>query len=62
MTTKKFLRSKNKKIGGVCSGLSNFFGVDESLIRLIFLIGIFTPFPTILVYFIIWFITPIEKN
>ena len=59
---KRLLRSKYREIGGVCGGLSEYFNIDESLIRLLFLVGIFTPFPTILFYILLWIIIPTEKD
>ena len=35
---KKLRKGKDKKIAGVCSGLAEFFGVDASIIRILFLL------------------------
>lgn len=36
---KKFQRDTNNKvIGGVCSGLANYFGIDAALLRVLFVI------------------------
>ena len=41
---KKLYRANSSTVGGVCKGLSKYFIVDESLIRIIFFALIFTPF------------------
>jgi phage shock protein PspC (stress-responsive transcriptional regulator) len=59
---KTLFRSKKSKIAGVCQGLGEFTGVDPTILRLLFVIGLFTPFPVILTYLIMWIIIPKEKN
>ena len=34
MTDKKLYLSEHKKLGGVCGGLAEFFGIDATLVRL----------------------------
>jgi len=51
----------NNWIGGVCSGLGKFFGVDPMIWRLVFLFGtVFTIFPFIVSYIIMWIVIPGE--
>ena len=50
------------KLGGVCAGLSEMFQVDVTLIRVLWFVGIWTPFPAILTYFIAWIIVPEKEN
>jgi phage shock protein PspC (stress-responsive transcriptional regulator) len=57
---KKLTRSTDKIIGGVCKGLSNYFEIDKSIVRIIFLTLIFTSFPIILTYLFMWMIIPLE--
>lgn len=47
----------NKVIGGVCSGIANYFGIDVVVIRVIFLILLFTGVG-ILPYLILWIAVP----
>jgi len=55
---KKFYRSESdKKIWGVCSGLARYTNTDISIWRILFLAGIFTPFPAILFYCIATIVT-----
>lgn len=55
---KLYRNSENAMIAGVCSGIADYFGIDPILVRLIFVLGLFTTFPFILMYIIIWIITP----
>ena len=58
---KKLYRPTNGKISGVCKGISKYFNIDESIIRIIFVALVFTPFPIIITYLFMWMIIPIEK-
>ncbi|MBQ1833758.1 MAG: PspC domain-containing protein [Treponema sp.] len=35
MSEKKLFKSKNKMIAGVCSGFAEFFGVDPTIVRIV---------------------------
>lgn len=61
---KKLYRDKDKGIvGGVCTGLGHYFGVDSIWIKIIFLIFVFAGFGTgVLAYFILWVIVPEAKT
>lgn len=58
---KKLERPSNSAIAGVCKGLSEYFNIDESIIRIIFVALIFTPFPIIITYLLMWLIIPSER-
>lgn len=58
---KKLSRATDGTIGGVCKGLSNYFEIDESIIRIIFVVLIFTAFPIIITYLFMWMIIPSER-
>jgi phage shock protein C len=51
----------NKVIGGVCSGLANYFGTEPLLFRAIFLLIIFIGGGGVLVYIILWAVLPEGK-
>lgn len=36
---KKLMKGSDKKLSGVCSGLANYFGIDATIVRLIFAIA-----------------------
>jgi phage shock protein C len=50
MPTRQLQRSRsNRRIAGVCGGLATFFGINPTLVRLIFVL-----------YLILWFVMPEE--
>ncbi len=62
---KRLYRSKQeKKISGVCGGIAVFFGVDPTIIRLLFiLITVFTAIlGGVIAYIIMAFIIPVEPD
>jgi len=60
MDRKIYLSDANKKVGGVCGGLGDYFNMDPTLIRLIWgLCTIMTGFfPGIIAYIVAWAIIP----
>ena len=49
----------NKVLGGVCSGLGNYFNIDPTFWRILFFIFCFVPaVPGILIYIILWIAMP----
>lgn len=64
LKTKKLYRNPDDRvISGVCSGLSTYFGVDVALVRLLFVLCLFVSFGSfLLIYFILWVITPEAKT
>ena len=60
--TSKLYRDENRKIlGGVCSGIANYFKVDPVWIRLLFALTAFAYGITILVYIVMWVVVPGSK-
>ena len=54
--------STNRMIAGVCAGLGNYFNVDPTVVRLLFVLGIFLAGPAVLlVYIIMAVVTPEES-
>ncbi len=53
-------RSKDDvKIAGVCAGIADFFGLDTTLVRVLYLLAtIFTAFAGSIVYVILWMVVP----
>ncbi|MFW5981749.1 MAG: PspC domain-containing protein [Halanaerobiaceae bacterium] len=60
MSNKKIYRSrKDKIIGGVCGGLAEYFDIDSTLVRLVFILLFLSPNGIgILFYIIPWIIIP----
>jgi phage shock protein C len=57
--TKRLYRdTKNKVIGGVCSGIAEYLNVDPVIIRLLWVIAILAWGAGILAYLIAWIIIP----
>ncbi|MDD8019774.1 MAG: PspC domain-containing protein [Acidobacteriota bacterium] len=62
---KKLYRSSGQKmIDGVCGGLLEYFGLDVSLTRLIFVgLGLLMVIlPMVLFYLIAWLVIPLEAK
>jgi phage shock protein C len=51
---------KERMIGGVCGGLGAYFGIDPTLIRLLFIIGLLMGGPGVLAYLILLIVVPEE--
>ena len=63
MQTRKLYRSQTEKIlGGVCGGLAEYFNIDPTLVRLVFILLMLTPFHGLVLYIILWIITPTENH
>lgn len=52
----------NKLVGGVCSGLSLFSGIDLVLIRILFLIALIFGGVGFWIYIIVWFVAPLART
>jgi phage shock protein C len=50
---------RDKKIAGVCAGVAHYFGVDVTLVRLIWVVLVFIP-PSIglIAYIVAWIVMP----
>ena len=62
--SKKLYRSNGKKmIAGVCGGLADYFDIDVSLVRLIFVaLSLVTAIiPMLIFYVIAWIIRPVAE-
>jgi phage shock protein PspC (stress-responsive transcriptional regulator) len=53
-----YRRSDDRVLGGVCSGLGNYWKVDPILIRILFLVLFFGFGMGLLVYLIMWIVIP----
>lgn len=60
MNDKKLMRSNNRMLGGVCAGLAEYFGVDATLVRVIYAVQscFCAGFPGIILYIILLIIMP----
>ena len=63
MEKKKLCRSTtNKRIGGVCAGISEYFGWDPTIVRLIWAFLILCVGTGILLYLVLWFVLPKDNQ
>lgn len=55
-----FRDTNHKVIGGVASGLAEYFQTDVTIIRVLFVLGFFIPlnFPIVLFYIVLWIVMP----
>ncbi len=60
MATKRLYRSNDKMLAGVCCGLAEYFGIDPTIVRLLFvLVTVVTAgIPVFPAYIIMWLIIP----
>jgi len=62
-TYKKLYRSRlDRMIAGVCGGLADFFNVDATWIRLLFILFFFLGGCSFLLYIIMWLIVPLSPE
>ena len=56
---KKLVR-KDKKIFGVCGGLGDYFGIDPTIVRVLFLVMVIGYGSGLLLYIILALVMPVE--
>jgi phage shock protein C len=60
-TTRKLYRSKtNRQLAGVCGGLAEYFNMDATLIRVLFVVLAVLGGSGIVLYLALWIIVPKE--
>ncbi len=62
MVKKLYLSKTDKKLGGVCGGIAEYFQIDPTLVRLAWIIAIFCAGGGLLAYIIAWAVIPMQKN
>ena len=48
----------NKKIAGVCAGIANYFDLDPTLVRVIWILLVCVAGTGVLAYLIVWAVMP----
>ncbi len=62
-SVKKFFRDPDGRVlGGVASGIASFFGTDPVVIRILFIVSLFLGGSGLILYIILWIITPEAKS
>ena len=52
----------NRVIAGVCSGIARRFGIDPTIVRILFVASLLLPGPQILIYLAAWILMPDESS
>jgi phage shock protein C len=59
---KRLQRSRTEKmIGGVCGGLAEYFSVDPTIVRILWVLITLLGGAGIILYVILWVIMPLER-
>ena len=58
MQKKFYLSQSDKKIGGVCGGLAEYFDVDPLMVRLVVFLAVFVGGLSLWIYILIWLLAP----
>ena len=59
--TQKLTRSRSERmVAGVCGGLAKYFNIDPTIVRLAFVVMALAGGPGVLLYIILWIVTPCE--
>ncbi len=60
MNKKLYRSNKDKMLGGVAGGLADYFSIDPTLVRIIFVVSLFAGGAGVLAYIILWIVVPEE--
>lgn len=60
---KRLYRSRNDRLlGGVCAGLADYFNIDPTIMRLLYILLCFVSLGSgVLIYVVLWVIVPESK-
>lgn len=60
--TKRLYRSRDERwLAGVCGGIGDYFGIDATVVRVLFVLAFFVFGGGLWVYLILWLIIPLNK-
>lgn len=61
---KRLTRSKDKMIAGVLAGIGDYFDIDPTIVRIVYVVLSIASigFPGLIAYLIMWAIIPEEKS
>ncbi len=62
MEKRFYLSTTDKKIGGVCGGLAEYFNIDSLLVRIGFIVLFFGLGTGLLAYILLWILAPKSPN
>ncbi len=56
---KKLMRSAtDSHVAGVCGGLAEYFNIDPTIVRLLFVVATVMGGPGLLIYIVLWMVMP----
>ena len=58
MNKKFYLSETDRKLGGVCGGIAEYFEIDSLLVRIGFLVLLFGLGTGLLAYLLLWLLAP----
>ena len=58
MEKRFYLSETDKKIGGVCGGLAEYFGIDSLIVRIVYIIHFIGYGCGLLAYILLWLLAP----
>jgi len=58
MAEKLYRSTEDKKVAGVCGGLGEYFDIDPTIVRLLWLVFFFALGTGLLAYIVAWIIVP----
>lgn len=62
-TGRRLYRSTDdRKIGGVCAGLANYFGIDPTVVRIVTLLLVLFGGMSLWVYILLWIFVPTQPR
>ena len=61
MQKRFYLSTTDKKIGGVCGGIAEYFNIDSLLVRILFVILIFGVGTGFWAYILLWLLAPKKR-
>lgn len=59
MDTRLVRSANDRMLGGVCGGLARYFGIDATVVRLVFVLAVLSGLSP-LIYLILWIVMPQE--
>jgi phage shock protein C len=60
---KRLMRSsRDKKIGGVCAGVADYFDLDPTIIRVVWILAVLFAGTGLLLYIILWIVLPLAPS
>ncbi len=63
MSDKRLVRNtSNEMVGGVCSGIADYFNIDPVIVRLVFVLMALGGGHGILAYLVLWMLMPTDES